>query len=716
VDEDFREFLEIFREESLERLVNVSRSLQELSAGTDDPGAPMEEVDRELHTIKGSSRLLGFEGLGKLVHEIESLSRRYRDQGDVSLDTLIEACDCLSGLVEEAASSGEDPDTADLLARVKAASSAGDPAGAAPAAPVAPDPAPPPVAAPTPEPTSAPPPPEPPPEGTEPRTGRFAPDDEHVRVRTSRLQDLDGIVSDLSLTHLRLNSHESEMRRLLHDVEQGGISPKAVSQSLRFILHAYSSDSLQVRRSARTLQRLAVDVRLRPVEALFDQVPREARDVARRLGKLVRVRLYGGETELDRVILKRLKSPLSHLIRNAIDHGLESPPERIAVGKDAQGTLDVSAGHEGGQVVIRIRDDGGGIDPDRIRALAAQRGVLGEGEGLNLSNEEALQLIFVPGLSTRTTTSEISGRGVGMDAVRQVVEDMGGDVYVSAQLGQGTEITIRLPLTQLISRVTFVRSQGQQFTISTEALVESLLLPAELVTNFADREAIIFDGRSVPLVRLSALLGHRLLPDPARLSVLVLRHGADLLALVIEELLEERSVVVKPLRWPLDALPGMGGAVHLPTGEIAFLLHAPDLFAFSRTGRAHAPAVDQADRRTILVVDDSIVSRQMVSRYVEALGFDLITAVDGLDAWGILERGVHPNLVVSDVEMPRLNGLGLARRIRSHELLGAVPIIIVSTRGSDADRQAGLEAGADAYLTKSELTEKSFRILVERLL
>jgi two-component system chemotaxis sensor kinase CheA len=747
VDEEFREFLDIFREESLERMVNVSRSLEELSAGCDDPALPMEEIDRELHTIKGSSRLLGFEQLGQLVHEIEGLGRRYRDKGDVSLELLVEACDQLTTLVEQAADTGDDPAAPDLLARVVAALAAegGAPAASKPtpgsASPPEPAPEPPApvtevdtwtqaadvesVPADTTSPTtrtrlapetktnfakdSA-------DEAPTPRSRRYALDDEHVRVRASRLQDLDGIVSDLSLTHLRLTSHEAELRRLLSDVDHGGTTPGGVSESLRLILQAYSGDSLAVRRSARTLQRLAVDVRLRPVEALFDHIPREARDVARRLGKLVRVRLFGGDTEIDRVILQRLKSPLSHLIRNAIDHGLEDVPVRVAAGKDAQGTLDVSAGHEGGQVLIRICDDGGGIDPQRIRRLAVERGVIEAGAAEDMTDEEALQLIFVAGFSTRKAASQISGRGVGMDVVRRVVEDMGGDVHVHGVPGEGTEVTIRLPLTQLISRVTFMRSQGQQFALSTESLVESLLLPKELVTTFAEREAVIFDGRSVPLVRLSALLGHRLLPDPPYLSVLVLRHGAELLALCIEELLEERSVVVKPLGWPLDNLQGMSGAVHLPTGEIAFLLHVPDLFAFSRSGRAYALPVDESNRRTILVVDDSIVSRQMVSRYVEALGLDLITAVDGLDAWGILERGVRPDLIVSDVEMPRLTGLGLARRVRSHELLGAVPIIIVSTRGSDADRQAGLEAGADAYLTKSELNEKSFRSLVERLM
>ena len=545
---------------------------------------------------------------------------------------------------------------------------------------------------------------------------RRAADDELIRVRAARLGVLDELVSELSITHLRLQSCEDQLRRLLQDLDKGQLGTQAAASALRQALHEFRDDSRDVRRAAQRLQRLAVDVRLRPVEHLLDLVPREARELARKLGKEVRVRLAGVETEIDRVILERLRSPLTHLVTNALDHGLESPAERLAAGKPAEGLMEVSAGQEGGQVVIRVRDDGRGVDVNRVRQLAVQRGLVDEAAARALSDEEAAELIFVPGFSTRTSASILSGRGVGMDVVRRTVEELGGEVTLQSVSGQGTTTTIRLPLTQLVTRAAFVRAAGQQFAVPTESLQESLRIPIERVSSFAGRSTVILAGRSVPVLRLARFLGQRELPDAPELPVLLLRHADDLLALVVEELLEERSVVVKPLGWPLDQVPGWSGVVHLPTGEVALLLHVPDLFALARSGGEAPPAARApAARRTILVVDDSIVSRQLVGRHVEALGFDLLSAVDGLDALSLLER-VVPDLVITDLEMPRLGGLGLVRRIKADERLVGVPVIIVSTRGSPADRQAGLEAGADAYVTKAELSEKTLRRAIERLL
>lgn len=750
-DDELQEFLEIFREESADRLVNVSRMLEALQAGA-DPGPHLDEVDRELHTIKGSARLLGFAALGKLVHDLEGLARAYRARPALGLALLVEATDRLTVLVEEAGTTGEDRTDDALHARVRAAlDDDAPPAGGSAPAP-APPPSPPPGGGGDGDPGGPPPPPwggapawsptGPPDAGLAPEQARVAVadpeddrperpaskittsrqargaagEDELVRVRASRLEALDGVVSDLSLTRLRLGAFEDRLRRLLGSVEEGTAGPDEVVQTLRHVLHDYRSDTVQVHRSTQQLQQLAVDVRLRPVEHLFGHVPREARDLARRLGKQVAVRISGAETEMDRVILDQLKAPLSHLIRNALDHGLEEPDERRRAGKPEEGTLSLRAGQEGALVAIHVEDDGRGIDARRIRQIAVSRGLLDLARADAMSDEEAIQLVFIPGFSTRTVASEISGRGVGMDVVRSSVEALKGDVRVLSWPGKGTRTTIRLPLTLLISRVTFLRSAGLQFAIPTEQVHESVRLAADRVIEFAGQPAVVHAGQTLPLVRLARVLGHRELPDPPFLRVLIVQHAENRLALVVEELLEQRPVVVKPLGWPLDRVRFMSGAIHMPSGEVALLLHVPDLFALGRRGAEEAPALRPDDRRkTVLVVDDSIVSRQMVSRVVEALGFDLLTALDGMDALRVLER-VRPDLLVTDVEMPRLGGLGLARRVRQEQRLSGVPIIVVSSRGSEADRQAGLEAGADAYLAKADFNEASFRTIVERLL
>jgi two-component system, chemotaxis family, sensor kinase CheA len=717
-EEEFQEFLEIFQEESLERLVSVSNALQVLTdAPTDPKPAQLEEIDRELHTVKGSARLLGFSELGKLVHTIEGLARVYRERPTNScLDLLIEGCDRLSALVEEAATDGKDHTDTALVARVEAATQ-----GAPPSTPP-----------PTPAPAKAMPAAVPFPEAPEyetrsakrptanleaaSATARIRVEDETVRVKASRLALLDEVVAELSLAKQRLEQHGERLRDLTRSVDDGLQNPAALSQTLHRMVQDYRSDTLQIRTTTQTLERLAVDVRLRPVAYLFDQVPREIRDLARVLGKEVRVKIRGEDTEMDRVILSALKSPLTHLLRNVVDHGIEVPSQRRQAGKPSQGLLELSAGQEGNLVVIRIVDDGRGIDPDVLRKVAVERGVLESRAARELSDEDAVGLIFTPGLSTRKAASEISGRGVGMDAVRSTVERLGGDVRVRSTLGEGTSILIRLPLTLLISRVTLVRSGGQQFAIPTESVEESLRLAPSKVATFGDRPSVLLRESTIPLLRLAHLLGHSVLPDPNFLRVLVVHHAGERLALVLDELLEERSVVVKPLGWPLELLSWISGAITLPDGELALQVHMPEIFAHHRSGVTTAQPARLPDAgRSILIVDDSMVSRQLMSRAVSSLGFDPLLAVDGVEAWGILER-VVPQIVVTDVDMPRLDGLGLCRRIRRSKRLSGIPIIIFSNRGAIQDRQAGLEAGADAYISKAEFNRNSFRDVIERML
>jgi CheY-like chemotaxis protein len=250
----------------------------------------------------------------------------------------------------------------------------------------------------------------------------------------------------------------------------------------------------------------------------------------------------------------------------------------------------------------------------------------------------------------------------------------------------------------------------------TESVDESLRLRPNKVATFGDRPSVLLRDATIPLVRLAAILGHQVLPDPEHLRVLVVHHAGDQLALAVDELLEERSVVVKPLGWPLELIPWISGAISLPEGELALQIHLPQIFSRQRAGSSATAEVTRTDSsRSILIVDDSIVSRQLVARAVTSLGFQPLMAVDGVEAWSILER-LRPQIVVTDVEMPRLDGLGLVRRIRRDERLASVPIIIFSNLGADQDRHVGLEAGADAYLSKSEFSREALRDVIERML
>ena len=862
------EILEIFLEEGKERLANVARAVEGL-AEAKDRTPHFDEIDRELHTLKGSARMLGYTALGRLVHETESLARALRKGGPVSHELLVEAADRIAALVVLCAKSGKDAGDEDLERRISAAAAAvrtgltpregtstrsfqrsqvpkpvptkveGAPeppppgaavavpsSGAAPPAttlsartkdtgplrrapppptigeapppgfeslhptktglwrvarkpldPLSPEPAaatpsaavqpaaaasPPPATAPQagerpPEISSgvwkvgkaatrrvkreevtaqvakaAPQPPErkPEPHAPEPsKSGSQAmparpehgEESDLVRVRASKLAQLDGLVSELSLARLRLDAFEEALRALASDIEARAADPAAAAVAVRRMVRRFREDRSHIARTAKGLERLAIDVRLRPVARVFDPLPREARELARRLGKKARVRIKGAETELDRAILDGVKDPLLHILRNTIDHGIEAPPERVGVGKPEEGQIDVEAAQDGGSVVIRVRDDGRGIDPEKVRAAALKKRVLTEEQAARLTPEEAVELIFLPGFSTKEVVTDISGRGVGMDIVKKNVEALKGEVRVRSKVGEGTEVIIRLPLTALVSRVLFFKVNGVLMGIPTSAVDATAMVAVEDMGRFNGHPTVRHRGRGVPLAWLADILAMPRVDDREAQSyrLVVVHHNDEVLALVVSAFEGERSVVVKPLGWPLERAHGTAGAVILGTGDLALLLHVPDLLDFSRDAQPVLPANGGAKSekriRRVLVVDDSVVTRQLEKRILEGLGFDVSLAVDGIDALRLVDRDV-PDLIVTDVEMPRLDGLGLVRRLRKEQRSKNVPIVIVSTRGEDKDLQAGMEAGADGYIVKSAFDEKTLRSMIDRLL
>jgi chemotaxis protein histidine kinase CheA/CheY-like chemotaxis protein len=790
MDPEMRELLELFREESLERLGKVSRAAERL-AEVDFAGrkALLDEIDRELHTVKGSASMLGFMALKGLVHESEGLARAIRKElTHTTRELLVETADRLSALVSQCAQGGKDAGDDALEARIRLAAGdsavrKGSPPGVPPVAGTphrsdaptasfrlsrklptkpavdpdkptaplektklapatelaAPRPAPVEHDAPTPTPGSA--------ElreiaqrsdpGTDTKRlgkekgGPNAPKPEDdtadlVRVRASKLSQLDGFVSELSLAKLRLDAFEDKLRELAAELEGRTEDPAGAATLVRRLARRFREDRVHLGRAAKGLERLAIDVRLRPVGRVFDSLPKEARDLARRLGKKVRTRIKGAQTELDRAILDGVKDPLVHIIRNTIDHGIEPPEERRAQGKPEEGSIDIEAAQDGGSVLIHVRDDGRGIDPEKVRAAAVRKGVITAEAARRLSSEEAIDLVFLPGFSTKDQVTDISGRGVGMDIVKKNVESLKGEVRVRTKIGEGTEVTLRLPLTVLVSRVLFFRAGDTLAGVPTSAVESTAVVGANEMGLFEGKPTVRHRGRQVPVAKVTTLLGLSETRDDATTHadrLAIVRHNEEALALSVTSFEGEKSVVVKPLGWPLERIRGTAGAVILGTGDTALLLHVPDLLALSHEQGRAAPAPrpsaqekKKVRRRRVLIVDDSVITRQLERRILEGMGFEVELANDGQDALRFLERGDLPDVVITDVEMPRLDGLGLVRRIRRESKTQDLPVVIVSTRGADEDRRAGLEAGADAYIVKAEFDEKTLRETIDRLL
>jgi two-component system chemotaxis sensor kinase CheA len=408
---------------------------------------------------------------------------------------------------------------------------------------------------------------------------------------------------------------------------------------------------------------------------------------------------------LDRAIIERVRDPLVHLVRNAIDHGIELPEKRVAAGKPPGGTVRVSAAMHGASMEVVVADDGAGIDRDLLRRRA-------EARGLRVPEEnDVATLVFAPGVSTATAVTELSGRGVGLDAVRAAVEGMRGNVTVTSAPGNGTRFRLALPLTLTTLRVVLFLVGEQIYALNSTWLERFMRLDPAQVMRSGGRPALRIDGRSVPLIRLADVLGERLNSSEMPRSVLLLDARGVRLALAVDELLEERDIVLRSLGPRLNGHRLVAGVTLLEDGTIALALRgsvvAEEALALASrpSNAAGSDAAGQLTKR-ILLVDDSVTTRALERSILEAAGYDVITAGDGAAAWKLLERETV-DVVVSDVDMPEMNGFALVEAIRGSSRLRDLPIILVTGRENEADRAHGLEAGADAYMTKAGFRQEA---------
>jgi two-component system chemotaxis sensor kinase CheA len=424
----------------------------------------------------------------------------------------------------------------------------------------------------------------------------------------------------------------------------------------------------------------------------------------------------GEDTELDRGVLHQLSDSLLHLVRNAVDHGIDSPEQRAAAGKPAQAVVRLHAMQLGSEVIIAVSDDGGGIDLERVRAQALRMGI--DVDGLNKA--ETLHLIFASGFSTAKFVSDISGRGVGLDAVRSSVEAARGRVEVRSTVGEGSEFRIIVPITLAVLRCLLVETAGQRFALPLHrvALVQSEA--ATTLLHAEGRQSIQLDGQPVPVCDLAEVLGIPWTRSGAGTYVIVNGTVARR-AFVVDGLVGQRDVVVKGLSALVPRLEVVAGASIEPDGSILLVLDPPGLIERSR--RDSTRSVNEAgEARTphkrggrLLVVDDALTVRELQRTILERAGFVVTVAGDGMEALEHLENESF-DLVLTDVEMPRMDGFALTERIRAHPALSNVAILILTSLASDSDRRRGMDAGADGYIAKSAFDEQSLLDAVDRLI
>ncbi len=469
-------------------------------------------------------------------------------------------------------------------------------------------------------------------------------------------------------------------------------------------------------RSVNDLQDRAMRTRMVPVATITDQLHRAVRDLARTQNKKIRWDVRGGDTELDRGVLNQLSDSLLHLVRNAVDHGVESPAEREAAGKPPEATIRLHAMQLGSEVIIAVTDDGRGIDVDAVRGQAAKRGVDTDG----MTEDELLRLTMHSGLSTTSFVTDVSGRGVGLDVVRVNVESARGRVEVRSQPAGGTEFRIVVPITLAVLRCLLVETAGQRFALPFHRVVLSQRNDPSAQHHAEGRPVVLVEGRPVPVSTLAGTIGLDATADVSGGSIVVLADTAHRHAFEVDRLVGQRDVVLKGLNRLLPHLPAVAGASVEPDGSVLVVLDPPGLIQRARhaapvtTARPSADGA-QATRRRILVVDDALTVRELQRSILERAGFDVRVANDGKQALSRLAEEPS-DLVLTDIEMPNMDGFGLTEAIRAHPSLTNIPVLILSSRSSETDRQRGLDAGADGYIIKSGFDEGSLLAAVNRLL
>jgi two-component system, chemotaxis family, sensor histidine kinase and response regulator WspE len=445
-------------------------------------------------------------------------------------------------------------------------------------------------------------------------------------------------------------------------------------------------------------------------------LPRLVRDLARKLGKRVKLEIVGKSTLIDRDILERLEVPLTHIISNAIDHGIEPPAERLAAGKPEVGTITIEVIHRGGMLFITISDDGRGIDLEFLRQEIVRKQLTNAKMAAQLTELELMEFLFLPGFSTSQALNAISGRGVGLDIANSTVREIGGTLRAVSTPGKGMSLYLQLPLTLSVVRTLLVEIAGEAYAFGLTRIEQVLMLPRSDIALSENCPFFLLNDQPVVLI-----LAHQVLDlplptkNPDTLSVIVISDRINHYGLVVDRLLGESSLVVRPLDPRLGKIPHISAAALLDNGSPVLIVDIEDLvnsigkvLGNGQINQVNQPVHDIVTKnyKSILVVDDSITVREMERKLLENNGYKVEVAVNGVDAWNAVRSGNY-DLVVTDIDMPRMNGFELTNQIKIHAKLKHTPVIIVSYKDREQDRLKGLEAGADYYLTKSSFHDET---------
>lgn len=495
-----------------------------------------------------------------------------------------------------------------------------------------------------------------------------------------------------------------------------------VSRRLAQLARTVAQDTMHLTVLADQLQEDIGGMRLIPFDFIVSGFQRTVRDLARDMDKQIHLEVTGASVEIDKTVLDALKDPLMHLIRNSIDHGIEKPAERTRRGKSPIGLIQINVEQRGSEIIIVIADDGRGIDLQRIRRSLVKQKIMSEPEAQAISDDEARFYIFHPGFTTSDKVTSVSGRGMGMDIVRDRVESLRGRINVQSEAGQGTTVRLNVPVSLTRIRCILAQVGDQQFAIPSVVVARMQVIQRDDIFTAEGQEMTLFNDQPVPVVSMSTILD---VPSTGNLTslanLLILQTANRTIAFEVDALLSEQELVLKPLGHELARARYVSGAALPGTGDVVIILDANDLVR-AATGtslprRRNIPVKDQAqaNRVRVLVVDDSITTRTLEKNILETAGFEVQVAIDGAEAWSMLGENEF-DVVISDVEMPNMTGLELTVRIKQSNQLRQLPVILLTSLSKPEQQEAGLRAGADAYLIKSRFDQSELLRTIQSVL
>ncbi len=542
-------------------------------------------------------------------------------------------------------------------------------------------------------------------------------------VESRWLRPFSDSLQQLKAHHTELSSQLENLRLALSQESLGERSRASCVEGLRQLgvcrkLLAEKVQELDLfdRRSSHLSQRLYLEVlrtRMRPFSDGVRRFPRMVRDLARTLDKHVRLGIYGETTQVDRDILERLETPLAHLLRNAVDHGCEPAEERQRAGKPPESTVSIEARHSAGMLFVTVADDGGGVDLERLRETIVEKELATPTLAAKFTDSELLEFLFLPGFTLRERVSEISGRGFGLDVVQNMVKSVRGTIRMSNQPGQGLRVQLQLPLTLSVVRALLVQVAGEPYAIPLGQIIRTLTLPRSSLQTLQSRHYLELGNQQVGMLTARQVLSSDLTTPEGDLPVVVLGERTTRCGLIVDRFLGERELVVQQLDPHLGKVKNISAAALTEDGSPVLIIDVEELvrsieelLAAGRQGTARRDALTGARRpKRVLAVDDSPTVREMERQLLASKGYQTDVAADGVDAWNAVRSGIY-DLVITDLDMPRMDGVELTARIKKDSHLASVPVLIISYKDRHEDRIRGLQAGADYYLTKGTFQDQ----------